>query len=863
MPGNKIETYLKEACQLTGATWAALAEREGGQWFVRAAYRLPKPKQSTLTKFLSQDSADTWLASALKGNTARSAPLPVDTRLNAARLHVYPLSDDSQVILVGSGQQNASVQRIWRLVAGLMSPSGQAVAEDFLPSLQTEPPYDMPRALDRVLANFVSLVKPQGAWLAIRRGDTLDVLAQWSEPRVVGLSLPIDSNRLLRRMNRTLTDIAAVKGQPEWGDLPYAVHRSQARYWICLPLVVGQRLIGAVALWAGGEFSPVQWKQLRESADRVSPSVEVIVTFNELTGHLRRLAMLNDFALTISSAQNLDQIARRVFGLLARSFGTESIALQLLSVDGKLVREFRNRDGKFTSQSTSFVGHPLLPLLKSERVIRLSSADPDFHPTDPSARSGLVLPLKYRSEIVGLLSLESTRPDAFSQYDENLVVVIASHLAGLVEYSRLREEAEARARNLGLIHEMVQQVIGLNDKKEMAQITADLLAQYFAYELAGVILIGDDSKAPILGFGGSRAELVLGALQLENFVVNGGITAHVFYTGQSVLVNDTRQDKLYKPLHGWDAGSELCVALKDGDRVLGIIDVESSQQNAFDNNDLLAMESLAGVLATVVSSADQYQRLQDTVRQLRAAQVELRARMVAQQEAENRLVQAAKLAAVGEMAAGIAHELNNPLTTVTGFSELILDEIRGDVPQRAEMEMVLREARRARDVVRRLLDFARQGERTRASFDMNGLVEDVLALTKHLIHTSGVQLNVSLADGLPWVSVDGNQMKQVLLNLVHNALQAMPSGGSLEIHTEERAKDNRSWVIVSVRDSGVGIDPQNRERIFEPFFTTKGNAGGTGLGLSVTYSIVTDHGGTIEVDSRPGAGSTFTVWLPI
>lgn len=864
MPGNKVEIHLKEACQLTGATWAALVEREGGQWFVRAAYRLPKPKQSILTKFLSQDAADTWLASALRGNTSRSASLPAHAKLNAPRLYVYPLSDDSQVVLVGSGQQNVNAQRIWQLVAGLMSPFGpQAVAEDFLPSLQTDSPYDMPRALDRVLANFVRVVKPHGAWLAIRRGDTLDVLTQWNEPRLAGLSLSIDSNRLLRRMSRTLTDIAATKGQPEWQDLPYAMHKSHTKYWICLPLVIGQRLIGAVALWASEEFTPAEWKKLREIAHQVSPAVEVIVTFNELTGHLRRLAMLNDFALTISSAQSLDQIARRVFGLLARSFGVESIALQLLSVDGKLVREFRNRDGKFSSQSAFFAGHAILPLLKSERIIRLSDSDPSFRPTDSNARSGLALPLKYRSEIVGLLSLESTRPDAFNQYDENLIGVIASHLAGLVEYSRLREEAEARARNLGLIHEMVQQVIGLSDKREMAQVTADLLAQYFAYELAGVILVGDDPKAPIIGFGGSRAELMLGALQRENFVFNDGITGHVFYTGQSMLVDDTRQDKLYRPLHGWDAGSELCVALKDGDRILGIIDVESSQQNAFNNNDLLAMESLAGVLATVVSSADQYQRLQETVRQLRAAQVELRARMVAQQEAENRLVQAAKLAAVGEMAAGIAHELNNPLTTVTGFTELILEEVPGDAPHRVEMEMVLREARRARDVVRRLLDFARQGERTRARFDMNGLVEDTLALTKHLIHTNGVRLNVNLAEGLPWVSVDGNQMKQVLLNLVHNALQAMPSGGNLEIQTEERAKDNRRWVIVSVKDSGVGIDPQNKERIFEPFFTTKGDTGGTGLGLSVTYGIVTDHGGTIEVDSRPGAGSSFTVWLPI
>jgi two-component system NtrC family sensor kinase len=179
------------------------------------------------------------------------------------------------------------------------------------------------------------------------------------------------------------------------------------------------------------------------------------------------------------------------------------------------------------------------------------------------------------------------------------------------------------------------------------------------------------------------------------------------------------------------------------------------------------------------------------------------------------------------------------------------------------MEMVMHEALRARGVVRRLLDFARQGERTRARSDLNEIVDDVLALTKHLVHTSGVELNVTFAQNLPWVSVDSNQMKQVLLNLVHNALQAMPSGGLLEISTGTRLKENREWAIVSVKDSGVGIDPQNKGRVFEPFYTTKGNAGGTGLGLSVTYGIVTDHGGTIDVESEVGSGSTFTLWLPI
>jgi signal transduction histidine kinase len=106
-------------------------------------------------------------------------------------------------------------------------------------------------------------------------------------------------------------------------------------------------------------------------------------------------------------------------------------------------------------------------------------------------------------------------------------------------------------------------------------------------------------------------------------------------------------------------------------------------------------------------------------------------------------------------------------------------------------------------------------------------------------------------------------MKQVFLNLIHNALHAMPVGGRLELRADLRPKDLREWVVVAVSDSGIGIDPADMDRIFEPFFTTRGARGGTGLGLSVTYGIVTDHGGRIEVESRPGEGSTFLVWLPV
>lgn len=264
-----------------------------------------------------------------------------------------------------------------------------------------------------------------------------------------------------------------------------------------------------------------------------------------------------------------------------------------------------------------------------------------------------------------------------------------------------------------------------------------------------------------------------------------------------------------------------------------------------------------------LQSESQSLRLQQAVRELEETQQELQARIAAQHEAESRLVQAAKLAAVGEMAAGIAHELNNPLTSVVGFTELSLEALPPDSSLRPDLDLVLREAQRARSVVRRLLDFARQSESLRVRADLNEIVEDVIALTKHLLHTSGVTIVSHLTTNLPWVSVDRNQMKQVLINLINNALYAMPQGGALTLATSLQPRYESPWLCMEVSDTGIGIPAENLGRIFEPFFTTRGQKGGTGLGLSVTYGIVTEHGGAIEVQSAPGSGSTFRVWLPL
>jgi two-component system, NtrC family, sensor kinase len=228
-------------------------------------------------------------------------------------------------------------------------------------------------------------------------------------------------------------------------------------------------------------------------------------------------------------------------------------------------------------------------------------------------------------------------------------------------------------------------------------------------------------------------------------------------------------------------------------------------------------------------------------------------------EAQAQLVQAQKLAALGQLGAGVAHEINNPLGGVIGHVQLLLAERAPDAGDYEALKHIEEGARRASEIVGNLLRFSVQRkEPVRTTVDLNKLVKDTLSLMETIIRDQKIALVLALDDKKPRARGDAGQIAQVLLNLAANARTAMPAGGELRVTT--LARDGRAGF--SVADGGKGIAPEIRERIFEPFFTTKDEWNNVGLGLSVSYRIVEEHGGTIEVESEVGKGSTFTVWLP-
>jgi two-component system NtrC family sensor kinase len=235
-------------------------------------------------------------------------------------------------------------------------------------------------------------------------------------------------------------------------------------------------------------------------------------------------------------------------------------------------------------------------------------------------------------------------------------------------------------------------------------------------------------------------------------------------------------------------------------------------------------------------------------------------------ESEIRLVQSEKQAGIGKLAAGVAHEINNPLTGVLTFTHMLLrrKDIGHDV--RSDLQKIVHATERVRKIVKGLLDFSRQTKLNPEALDVNRLVRSAISLVENQALVKGLNLNFEPGEDLPRLTLDRGQLESVILNIILNAFDATEPGDSITLSTGISVSANQTHhkgVEIVVTDTGCGIPPEHLDKLFDPFFTTKEIGQGTGLGLSVSYGIVERHGGTIRVQSEVGRGSTFTIWLPI
>jgi PAS domain S-box-containing protein len=277
--------------------------------------------------------------------------------------------------------------------------------------------------------------------------------------------------------------------------------------------------------------------------------------------------------------------------------------------------------------------------------------------------------------------------------------------------------------------------------------------------------------------------------------------------------------------------------------ILGCLNMASHRLDEAPPENRASLETLAAQIGTAIARARAEERLREREEQLRQSQ---------------------KLEAIGTLAGGIAHDFNNLLTGIIGHADLLMAQTRGAGSLHEDLRAIKTAAMRAAELTQQLLGFARKGKMRHEPVDLHLVADEAVAILKRTIDKR-VRIERNLRAANPWVMGDPSQLHQVVMNLTVNAAKAMPDGGVLSLATENPAPPAGAagQLVLRVRDTGIGIPEAIRAHIFEPFFTTKGPTEGIGMGLAVVYGIVTNHGGTIAVDSTPGQGSVFTICLPL
>lgn len=367
-------------------------------------------------------------------------------------------------------------------------------------------------------------------------------------------------------------------------------------------------------------------------------------------------------------------------------------------------------------------------------------------------------------------------------------------------------------------------------------------------------LLRGDSGAIYLAEGGVlRVQAARGlsadAVSDLEMPIGHGVVGHVAKSGEALLVPDVSKEPRYEVLTE-GIQSEVAAPMAGGESIIGVINVESRKLGAFKPSDKELLMTLAAHAARVWENAMLYQMAQQRNQQLLESYEKLR-------EAQQELIRKERLAALGEMAATVAHEIRNPMTAIRGFAQRIGRRLHDPATADKYLNIIISEVDRLDEVIRSVLDFGKRPVMRKQAARIDGIIREALLILDDKIKRKSLKVKKRIDERLPLVMLDEDQMKQVIINLLQNAVDVTPRGELMVIEAASR----NTGLMIRVSDTGSGITPEITEKIFEPFFTTK--AKGTGLGLAMVQRIVEEHNGTINVDNLPGKGAAFTVHLPL
>jgi two-component system NtrC family sensor kinase len=513
-----------------------------------------------------------------------------------------------------------------------------------------------------------------------------------------------------------------------------------------------------------------------------------------------RISLL-DFARTLSTEISLPRLSHRILERIAKTFQIDQVALFLMDPA---------HPGRYRLTEAIGMQAPPGSWLLDEGDFwlesRASSTDPRqsnnrLKPARPAlAEKGLhfLQDLKLRGRRIGVIGLGQLPPDRhFSTEDLDLLDALAGYAAIALENANLYRSVETKALELEQLKIYTENII------ESINIAV------LALDWSGIITSCNRAFEELYGIGRNQ---ILGA-NVANLLARDVITSIQEASGTA----------------GWELKTaanifKLYVQNRKNEKLI----VNVSIIPLIDSTDLNS-----GCLI-VMDNITEKVRLED------------------------QLLQAEKMSSIGLLAAGIAHEVNTPITGISSYTQMLLKQTPSGDERKPMLEKIEKQTFRAAEIVNGLLNFARMNGSEFTELDLNQLIRDSLALLEHQLRQNRVEVLYAPDDSIPRVYGNAGKLQQVFVNLFLNARDAMPSGGTLKIETSK----NDTMVVVDIRDSGVGISSENIRKIYDPFFTTKSTGKGTGLGLAVTYGIIQEHGGRIFVDSAPAQGTHFRLKLP-
>ncbi len=696
--------------------------------------------------------------------------------------------------------------------------------------------------LDQVFAlvarHATELLEARGARLAMLEGDDLVVVANHGEVQAPRWRTPLRGSCCEPCIDNGVA-MRCRDAHPSRAIWRWPADCAGANV-IAVPLSISSRPLGAIVVLGmpSQEFDDADEELLMALGEHAAVAIENARLYRGSVRTMRHASILAASARSLALHVTPQAMYADVWRLARISLGADGIGIYLtdgagapaeLTFSAGIAAEIiRQHVHDFWNNS----GTDLLP---DGRPRFLSSLINERGPlaaplSEVGVSSVALLPLRVEGKPRGVLSLRYRVPQCFEDDQQRLLIDFASHTAVAVRNALLFADLDEQAVQLRAAVE--------RERKEREETESGAAIARVALQSIGV---------------GAAAEQILGILQV---VVPSAASALALRGEDGLLrymaVRDAAADL---------RGSELSVENVNGSTSPRLAVAECVSQTVVP---LVSGNQLIGALALGAAppGADEQHRREALGRLTAPLSLALSSLLLREEERRvaDQLRQTERLAALGELVAGVAHEVNNPLTGISAFAQLLQDDQL--TPEQLEsVRLIKKEADRAVAVMRDLLTFARKAGPRLVAVDMNDIVHHTLRLRTYGLRTMGIQVRLELSEPLRRVRGDDRQLQQVLLNLLVNAEHAL--AGRSERAITIRSRNDDDHVVVEVLDTGSGMPAEVQRRIFEPFFTTKTDGRGTGLGLSVSYGIIRNHQGSFEAESTPGKGSAFRIRLPV